>query len=384
MGQVESGPTARHVLMTADAMGGVWTYALALAAELARTGTRTTLATMGERPRADQRAAAAAIPGATLIESSYKVEWMDDPWADVEAAGDWLLRIEQDVHPDVIHLNGYAHARLPWRAPCLVAAHSCIFSWWRSVFGHAPPPAYGRYRREVAAGLAAAGAVVAPTRWMLRAIEREYGRVAGGVVVANGLDGDGRSAPRSKERFVFAAGRMWDRSKNLEALVAASRRLSWPVVVAGGDRGPDARVQTSDGTREGGTRWLGWLDAAAIGEWMARAAIFASPARYEPFGLGALEAALRGCALVLGDIDSLHEVWGSAAVYVPPDDVQALVEAVESLAQDDALRERLGQTALARARVFSAKAMAAGYSALYGALASRSRPETAPGEDVCV
>ncbi len=31
------------------------------------------------------------------------------------------------------------------------------------------------------------------------------------------------------------------------------------------------------------------------------------PARYEPFGLSVLEAALSGCALVLGDIPSLRE-----------------------------------------------------------------------------
>ena len=37
---------------------------------------------------------------------------------------------------------------------------------------------------------------------------------------------------------------------------------------------------------------------------MSRAAIFFSPALYEPFGLGVLEAAARGCALVLADIPS--------------------------------------------------------------------------------
>jgi glycogen(starch) synthase len=47
------------------------------------------------------------------------------------------------------------------------------------------------------------------------------------------------------------------------------------------------------------------------------------PARYEPFGLSVLEAALSGCALVLGDIASLREVWGGAACYVRPGDSRA-------------------------------------------------------------
>ena len=44
------------------------------------------------------------------------------------------------------------------------------------------------------------------------------------------------------------------------------------------------------------------------------AAIFARPARYEPFGLAILEAAQAGCALVLGDIPSLRELWADAAL----------------------------------------------------------------------
>ena len=52
---------------------------------------------------------------------------------------------------------------------------------------------------------------------------------------------------------------------------------------------------------------------------MGRAAIYALPARYEPFGLSILEAALSGCALVIGDIPSLREIWADAALFVPSD-----------------------------------------------------------------
>ncbi|MEB3829625.1 glycosyltransferase [Phormidium sp. CCY1219] len=56
-----------------------------------------------------------------------------------------------------------------------------------------------------------------------------------------------------------------------------------------------------------------------LSHWYARAAIYAFPARYEPFGLSVLEAALSGCALVLGDIPRLREMWGDAAVFANPD-----------------------------------------------------------------
>ena len=57
---------------------------------------------------------------------------------------------------------------------------------------------------------------------------------------------------------------------------------------------------------------------------IARAAIYALPAHYEPFGLSILEAAMSGCALVLGDIPSLREIWGDAAVFVHPDNRDAV------------------------------------------------------------
>ena len=52
------------------------------------------------------------------------------------------------------------------------------------------------------------------------------------------------------------------------------------------------------------------LSGEDIRPWFARAGIYALPAVYEPFGLSVLEAALSGCALVLGDIPSLARNLG--------------------------------------------------------------------------
>ena len=76
-------------------------------------------------------------------------------------------------------------------------------------------------------------------------------------------------------------------------------------------------------------RHLGHLPQSKLQAWFERAAIFAAPARYEPFGLSILEAALAGCALVLGDIPSLRENWNDAALFVPPEDSRTLEAALE-------------------------------------------------------
>jgi glycosyltransferase involved in cell wall biosynthesis len=92
------------------------------------------------------------------------------------------------------------------------------------------------------------------------------------------------------------------------------------------------------------------------------------PAKYEPFGLSALEAGLAGCALVLGDIPSLREVWGDAATFVPPDDDAALLAALEALVRDRALRDAASERARRRAASYTPAAMAARYTNTYGEL----------------
>lgn len=104
---------------------------------------------------------------------------------------------------------------------------------------------------------------------------------------------------------------------------------------------------------------------------MSQASIYALPARYEPFGLSALEAGLSGCALILGDIPSLREVWGDAALYVPPDDAKALRWGLKWLIRNSALRADLAARALARARTYSLERMAQNYLDAYRSLTLR-------------
>lgn len=344
--------------MTADAAGGVWTYALELVDALAEEGVAVTLAVLGPALSEPQRRQASASAAEAVHEGGFALEWMPDPWHDVDRAGSWLLALADEVGPDVVHLNGYAHAGLAWPAPTLVVAHSCVLSWWEAVRGEPAPPEWAEYRRRVAGGLGAAGAVAAPTAAMLAELRRWYG-FDGGQVIPNC-----RSRPwvveASKRPFVLAAGRVWDDAKNLSALDRVAPHLDWPVVVAGdpahpggGDRGLRAAHAT------------GALPFDQLAGLLGRAAVFALPARYEPFGLAALEAALSGCALVLGDIPSLGEVWGNAATYVDPDDEDQLLHVLRALLRDPRLAATRGAAARQRAARYTPAATAAAYLDAY-------------------
>jgi glycogen synthase len=357
-----------RVLMTADAVGGVWQYAIDLSSVLLRRGAHVTLAVMGPSPRESQLSAAAAI-GLDVVGAPFKLEWMDDPWVDVDEAGRWLLALERDLRPTVIHLNGYCHADLDWRAPVIVAAHSCVCSWWRGVHRAETPGCYARYRTRVSRGLAAATIVAAPTAAMLAALGREYGdTIPHARVIPNGrrsIEPTPAWSP-SKAAFVFAAGRVWDEAKNIAALDAIAASLDWPVYVAGDTRPPDGDSCVLAGAASSGATYLGRLPEVDVRRWLERAAIYALPARYEPFGLSILEAASAGCALVLGDIDSLRENWSGAALFVDPDDRRALASGIQRLIHDRGEQERLGRLARARARCFDIERTADEYLRAYG------------------
>ncbi|AKQ63676.1 Glycosyltransferase [Myxococcus hansupus] len=368
----------RRVLMTADAVGDVWTYALELTRALAPHGVDVTLATMGGPLSQAQWAEARGIPNLVIEEGRFRLEWMEDPWEDVRSAGEWLLDLEHRLRPDVVHLNGYAHGALPWLRKPLVVGHACSLSWWRAVRGEGAPVNHARYREAVSEGLRAAGRVVTPSMDLLTSLQSHYGPLAGAEVIPHARRAD-RVPPRSeREPFILCVGSPWDEAKNIAALEAAAPRLGWPVKLAGDARHPSERK-----AEPRGLQWMGHLEPHVLAEWMSRASVFVLPARYAPFGLTALEAALSGCALVLSDLPSLREVWGDgAACFVPPDDVEALVETLEMLRKDPALRTRLALRARAWALTYTPRRMASQYLSVYARLAETENTVSPAGRSM--
>ena len=354
LGQGSSG--GLRVLMSADTVGGVFEYASELSRALCERGAKVALATMGAPLSADQRSVLRDIDGLSTFESHFALEWMDDPWHSVDEAGRWLLQVAEQFAPDIVHLNGYSHASLPWRAKVVVVAHSCVVSWWRAVRGTDPPPSFDPYRARVRAGLEHADLVVAPSSAMLSALRAGYSFTTEARVIYNGVSSHS-GCDAGGEPYYLAAGRLWDEAKNLELIARVADKLPWPVLVAG------ERPRSED--RASGLTLLGKLPRADLRRLMTSASVFLHPARYEPFGLAPLEAALSGAALILGDIASLREVWGSSALFVSPDRPQELLEAARALALDHELRGEFRARARRRALFYSTAAMAREYSAAY-------------------
>lgn len=366
----------RRVLMTADTIGGVWTYAVDLCRELGRRGVEVVLATMGRPLSPGQRRQLRQLPMVELHESGYRLEWMDDPWEDVERAANWLRGLEAVVAPDLVHLNNFGQGHVGWRAPSLLVAHSCVATWWRAVKGGVPPARYARYQRRVRRALDAADVVVCPTEAMRRALVQCHGPVPQARVIWNGSAPPPAAAdgglPQLREWHVLAAGRLWDEAKNIRILDEVAPDLPWPVMVAGEAAHPDG-----GGFAARHLRALGVLDAGEMRRQQARASIFVSPALYEPFGLGVLEAAQAGCALALSDSAGFRELWDDAAEFFDPREAGSLRAALLRLISDPRRRLTLAERARARAQRFSLAATAGEYLAVYSQLVHAREAERA-------
>ena len=355
--------------MTTDAAGGVWSYSVELIRQLGALGCETVVASLGVPLSETHRAEARRLTNVELHESSYRLEWMEQPWQDIERATAWIRSLLRDTNCDLVHFNCFGPAAARWDVPVVLVAHSCVRSWWRAVHGTDPGPEWNRYRECVAAALTGADRVVAPTRAMLDAVGACYPEVGldgRAAVIRNGLGIDRWPPGHARDRtYVFGAGRVWDDAKNLRLLARVAPDLRYPVVIAGDHGG---RLESESGNAV----LLGPLTRARTAEYHRAAAAFVHPARYEPFGLAVLEAALSGCPLVLGDIASLRELWDGAAIFVDPDDAAGLRDVLRRLLDDPDERRARGEAARARGLRYGARAMAARYAELYRSLLAGS------------
>lgn len=346
-----------RLLMTADAAGGIWPYTLDLAAGLAAHGVTPVLALLGPAPQPDQLARAAAIPGVEILPTGLPLDWLAEAPDELRAAGDALAGIARDARVDAVHLNSPAHAAgVAFPVPVVAVSHSCVVTWWDAVRGGPLPPAFAWHADLMRRGCLAAAALVTPSRAFADATARRYALPRRPKIVHNGrraLAAAGAAPAEPSTLFVLTAGRLWDKGKNLQTLDGAAARLGIPVLAAGPISGPNG-----DRAEPRNLRLLGRLDEPALAALLAQRPIYASLALYEPFGLAVLEAAQAGCPLVLSDIPTFRELWGGAALYVPPRDEAAAAEAIARLAADPAERARLGAAARRRAGRYTVEAMA--------------------------
>ncbi|PYE83685.1 glycosyltransferase family 4 protein [Pseudoroseicyclus aestuarii] len=353
-----------RVLMTLDAVGGVWRYALDLAQGLRAEGLEIAFAGLGPAPSPAQAEAARRI--GTLDWGEAPLDWLAKGPEALAPVGPWLSALAERRGADLVHLNYPSQgAELEVAMPVVAASHSCLATWFAAVRGSAVPDDMAWQAELTGAGLRAADAALVPSAAHAKAMGAVYEGLPRIAVVHNASlapEGGGTG-----EDYVFAAARWWDAGKNAAVLDAAAEDSLWPVTMAGATEGPDGS--------HAAIHYAGAPGPLEHGQAMGllrQAGLFVSPSLYEPFGLAALEAARAQRPLLLADIPTYRELWDGAAAFFDPVDPPALRGAINALAADAPRRAALGRAARERARRYSLQAQVAAVLDLYRTLGVRA------------
>ncbi len=343
-----------RVLLTTDAIGGVWTYSTDLARHLAERGAEVDLVVLGPSPSILQQNGILSDARFRVTLVNLPLDWTAHSEAELEEASEALFALCAAMTPDLIHLNtpGLACRGFP-SAPMVVGLHSCVASWWSAVHPREALPADLDWRtKAVRSGLARADGIIVPSVAFGRQVTEIYRPDCPVAVVHNGRTDD--TLMSGTRDLIFTAGRLWDEGKNVAVLDRAAGLLPVDIYAAGSTRAP---------TPGAGQRsfehlcLLGDLSAADMRAWLSQAGIFVSSAVYEPFGLGVLEAAQMGCALVLSDIPTFRELWDGAAVFVEPQNAEGFAAELSRLREDRLGRDRMGRLARIRAERYGLTTM---------------------------
>ena len=162
--------------------------------------------------------------------------------------------------------------------------------------------------------------------------------------------------PQARENVILNVGAIQKR-KNIARLVESFETLSppWRLVLAGSNGyGAEeilARIEGSPARDR--IQVTGYVSAADLAAWYARAAVFAFPSLDEGFGMPVLEAMAAGIPVIASNRSALPEVAGDAALLVDPYDTEALGEALRELTLNEDLCRELARRGTARAQEFT-------------------------------
>lgn len=217
-----------------------------------------------------------------------------------------------------------------------------------------PPGQAERFKKQERAALAEARQVVVTSASTARCLAQDYGVPRGRIAVAEpGTDPGVRAQGGGSVPRLLTVATLTPR-KGHDLLVRALARLthlSWEALWVGStERDPQTAMNLRRAIRaeglEGRIVLAGSLPPERLADCYCRADIFVLPSRHEGFGMAFAEALAHGLPVVGCAAGAVPEtVPAEAGILVPPDDLDALTEALSTLLRNHLRRQAMADAA---------------------------------------
>ncbi len=154
----------------------------------------------------------------------------------------------------------------------------------------------------------------------------------------------GRHDPHKNLHRIIAAFAALSNSKDYELWLAGSTDPRYTPVL-------QSQVKDLGITEQ--VRFLNYVPYSELPKIINGAIALVFPSLWEGFGLPVLEAMACGTPAIASNLSSLPEVTGDAAILINPYNTKEITEAMQIIATDSELRDRLSRKGISRANQFS-------------------------------
>lgn len=193
----------------------------------------------------------------------------------------------------------------------------------------------------------------------------DHDRFTPGPASADGTVRERLGLPR---RYILYPANLWPH-KNHERLIDgfARARTDAHLVLSGQTYGrlDDLQRRARAAGIANRIHHLGYVDRDDVAAIYRAATAMVFPSMYEGFGAPPVEAMACGCPVASSTRTSLAEVVGDAALEFDPESIDEIASAIECIAEDQTLRDRLRSAGLANAARFDWSESAREHVAVY-------------------
>jgi putative colanic acid biosynthesis glycosyltransferase len=204
--------------------------------------------------------------------------------------------------------------------------------------------------------------IVCPSQWLANQVKTSYLGNYRVEVIPHGINTEvfrprnkaiarnQLGIPDAKKVILFVAADLGDERKGAKYLFEALQYINtadWMVITVG------KKADVKKGIAVNSIKHLGYVSAETLPEVYSAADILCVPSLDEVFGLVVTESMACGTPIVGFKVGGIAEqVTEDCGILVAPRDVKALKQAIESLLQNNELREEMGRNCRVRAETY--------------------------------